>query len=201
MEPLRSRRARWTAISLVLLFVAVLATIVLLAVTAEPDETPTRPTSTSTSPTSTSPSSGPGPTSGTSPPSTEPQDDSQTMVAVAVTRRTSTTRAARSRPPASAPSRATSTTVRTASSTSRKIGASAYCLRGGMANGRAVHDGAVASNVLPMGSRWRVLQGPLQGRIFEVEDTGGPRVTFDVWMASCRQAVVFGRPVLEIAPA
>lgn len=70
-----------------------------------------------------------------------------------------------------------------------------------MANGKTVHDGAVASNVLPMGSRWRVLGGPLDGRVFEVSDTGGSRVTFDVWMASCRQANIFGRPTLQIAPA
>lgn len=71
-----------------------------------------------------------------------------------------------------------------------------------MANGKTVHDGAVASVVLPMGSRWRVVSGGgLAGRVFTVEDTGGPRATFDVWMASCPQAVRFGRPALVIEKA
>ena len=80
----------------------------------------------------------------------------------------------------------------------RSIGASAYCLSGRMANGRQVHDGAVASVVLPMGSTWRIVQGKLEGKVLTVEDTGGPRATFDVWMASCSQAMAFGRPRLVI---
>lgn len=80
----------------------------------------------------------------------------------------------------------------------RTIGASAYCLRGGMANGQQVYDGAVASVVLPMGSRWRIVQGKLEGKELTVADTGGPRATFDVWMASCPAAMNFGRPTLVI---
>lgn len=84
----------------------------------------------------------------------------------------------------------------------RSIGSSAYCLRGRMANGRQVHPGAVASVVLPMGSRWRVTSGGgLVGQVFTVEDTGGPRATFDVWMPSCPAAIRFGRPTLRIEPA
>ena len=80
----------------------------------------------------------------------------------------------------------------------RSIGASAYCLQGTMASGRRVYDGAVASTVLPMGSRWRIVEGKLVGKELTVEDTGGPRATFDIWMASCQACFDFGRPRLVI---
>lgn len=69
-----------------------------------------------------------------------------------------------------------------------------------MANGERVHDGAVASHVLPRGSRWKVLDGPLAGRVFTVKDTG-PKATFDVWMSSCGAARQYGRRDIGITPA
>lgn len=80
----------------------------------------------------------------------------------------------------------------------RSIGASAYCLSGNMANGERVHDGAVASTVLPRGTSWKIIEGKLAGKVLTVKDTGGPRATFDVWMASCPAAIDFGRPTLVI---
>lgn len=80
----------------------------------------------------------------------------------------------------------------------RTIGSSAYCLRGNMANGAPVHDGVVASTILPQGSSWRIVKGKLEGKVLTVEDTGGRRATFDVWMASCSAAMAYGRPTLVI---
>lgn len=82
----------------------------------------------------------------------------------------------------------------------RRITSTAYCLTGTMANGQRVHDGAVASHVLPRGSSWRVLDGPLAGRTFTVEDTG-PGATFDVWMSSCAEARQYGRRDIGIERA
>lgn len=186
MESVGRKTDLWSGV-LLALFCAVLAVLILWARygTKGPSHPPDPTTSTTASPS----------TSGPEPTTTEPQDDTEGRQETArVIHRTSTTRAARSTVRASTPSTAV---VRPPSGT-RTIAASAYCLRGTMANGRQVHDGAVASNVLPMGSKWRVLGGPLDGRVLTVEDTGGPRVTLDVWMASCHQAIVFGRPSLRI---
>lgn len=71
-----------------------------------------------------------------------------------------------------------------AAGSQRRISSSAYCNKGRMANGERVHDGAVASKTLPRGSRWRVEEGPLAGRVYTVKDTGS-KAYFDVWMAQC----------------
>lgn len=88
-----------------------------------------------------------------------------------------------------------------ATGTMRTIESSAYCLSGRMKNGEHVHDGAVASVVLAMGTSWKVLDGPLAGRVFTVEDTGGPQATFDVWMSSCQAAINYGRRDVTIEAA
>ena len=61
------------------------------------------------------------------------------------------------------------------------------------ANGTYVHDGIVASNVLPFGTQIRIPE--LFGdKIFTVEDRMNKRIknTIDIWMPSVSSAVHFG---------
>lgn len=119
--------------------------------------------------------------------------------------------------PDTAPSTATSTTMATvvvppppvvvddpphlARSAPTSISSTAYCETGHMANGVPAHDGAVSSKVLPRGSSWLVLDGPLAGRTFTVEDTG-PLAFFDVAMPGrCADALVYGRHQILIEAA
>lgn len=80
---------------------------------------------------------------------------------------------------------------------SRSVSSTAYCLKGRMANGQRVHNGAVASKILPRGSRWKVLSGSMRGRVFTVKDTGS-KAYFDIWMSSCRAARIYGRQRIQI---
>lgn len=77
------------------------------------------------------------------------------------------------------------------------VRSTAYCLSGRMANGARVHDGAVASTILPRGSRWQVTTGPFAGRSYVVEDTGAP---FDIWMTDCAAARAYGVRHVVIIP-
>lgn len=79
----------------------------------------------------------------------------------------------------------------------RSVNSTAYCLQGTMANGERVHNGAVASKILPRGSSWRVLNGPLAGNVYTVKDTG-PSAYFDIWMSSCDAANQYGRREIQI---
>lgn len=76
-----------------------------------------------------------------------------------------------------------------------------YCLRGGMRNGEQVHNGAVAVNssryAALAGSSWTVLDGPMAGRTFTVKDMG-PKAQFDMWTASCDQAINYGRRSIRV---
>lgn len=80
------------------------------------------------------------------------------------------------------------------------ISSTMYCEGTVMANGRRVHDGAVSSHVLPRNSRWRVLSGPYAGRVFVVEDTG-PLANFDMYTASCPEAIRYGLRSIRIEAA
>lgn len=80
----------------------------------------------------------------------------------------------------------------------RTVSSTGYCETGRMADGEYAHDGAVSSKVLPRGSSWRVLDGPLEGRTFVVEDTG-PGAYFDVSMpGDCDGARAYGRHSIQI---
>lgn len=74
-----------------------------------------------------------------------------------------------------------------------------YCLQGVMRSGRYVYPGAVAvdPNVIPLGSRLRI-----DGlwREYVAEDTGGGVLGahVDVWMASCDDAIEWGRQTREV---
>lgn len=87
-------------------------------------------------------------------------------------------------------------TVSTSSSASTTFIATAYSLRGKMANGQNVHAGAIAADprVLPIGSIVYI-EGMGQ---FVVKDTGGAikGSRIDIWMSSRTAALQFGkRPV------
>lgn len=67
-----------------------------------------------------------------------------------------------------------------------------------MANGERVHDGAVAMNGVPFGTRFEVLSGPYAGRVLTVKDRIGHSSEFDIWMASCDAALNYGRRRISI---
>lgn len=68
----------------------------------------------------------------------------------------------------------------------------AYCLRGPMASGKYVYDGAVSVDPVfyRLGSLIKIGK-----RIYKAEDTGrdikGPG-RFDIWMSRCKDAIDFG---------
>lgn len=61
------------------------------------------------------------------------------------------------------------------------------------ANGTYVHDGIVATNLLPFGTRVEI-PALFGDKIFTVEDRMSPRMTgrMDIWMSSRAKAIVFG---------
>ncbi len=67
-----------------------------------------------------------------------------------------------------------------------------------MANGQYVHDGAVAMNCVPFGTRYLVLDGPRAGGTFTVKDRIGHGSDFDIWMASRSAAIAYGRRAVTI---
>lgn len=102
------------------------------------------------------------------------------------------------RPPSPAPARARTVRPRQDGGT-REVRSTAYCLRGTTASGAPAGDGVVASTILPRGSSWRILTGPLAGKVVKVLDTGGPKATFDVWVSSCEWAIkVYGARTIKI---
>ena len=87
------------------------------------------------------------------------------------------------------------------SSEERVTTSTMYCLSGTTASGTPVRDGVVGVSMGEFyrlkGSRWEVLTGPHAGRIFTVEDKG-PLADFDMWTASCREAITYGRRTIRI---
>jgi 3D (Asp-Asp-Asp) domain-containing protein len=66
-----------------------------------------------------------------------------------------------------------------------------YCLSGMMADGQYVHWGAVASNVLPMGSRVTIPSLGFAGAIEDRGDATMGAIGLDVWTPDCAQAYTF----------
>ena len=79
-----------------------------------------------------------------------------------------------------------------------RVKSTAYSLRGRMANGERVHDGAAAMNCVPFGTRYRVLEGPLAGKVFTVKDRVGRGSQFDVWMSNRASARAYGRRSIAV---
>jgi 3D (Asp-Asp-Asp) domain-containing protein len=83
----------------------------------------------------------------------------------------------------------------------RTFRATAYCLRGKTASGRAVRRGIVAADtrVLPLGTRIHMSAGKYSGN-YVVADTGGKvkgRV-LDIWVPSCAEARSWGRRSVQV---
>ena len=100
------------------------------------------------------------------------------------------------RPVEPAPATATSGVVSKGSFT-----ATAYCLRGRMANGQHVRRGVIAADprVLRLGSRVNLGAGAYSGQ-YVVSDTGGKikGKKIDIWVANCAEAKRFGRRTVTI---
>jgi 3D (Asp-Asp-Asp) domain-containing protein len=95
----------------------------------------------------------------------------------------------------------TLTLVMASSATARTmyVTSTAYCLRGTMANGRGVHYGAVAMNILPLGKRIRTNRSPFgRHRRFRVEDRIGWGTQLDFWVPSCGMAYAWGRRTVRV---
>lgn len=78
--------------------------------------------------------------------------------------------------------------------------ATAYCLHGGMRDGTTARPRSAASNVLPLGTKIRLVGRPfLRGmRRFVIRDTGSKLGDghLDLWTSSCGDALRWGhRPV------
>ena len=72
-------------------------------------------------------------------------------------------------------------------------------MSGRMANGQATHTGAAAMNGVPLGTKFRVLTGPLQGDVFTIKDRVGSGSDFDVAMpGECTAATRYGRRFVNI---
>lgn len=95
--------------------------------------------------------------------------------------------------PAPAPQRAPAT------GTVRRVSSTAYCLTGRMASGKFVYSGAAAMNGVPLGSRYRVLDGPRAGATFTIEDRIGHSSGFDIaYPGNCGAARQYGRRTISI---
>lgn len=68
-----------------------------------------------------------------------------------------------------------------------------------MASGRNTYWGAAAMNGVPLGSRYRVLDGPRAGSTLVVEDRIGHGSAFDVaYPGNCGAARAYGRRTISI---
>lgn len=90
----------------------------------------------------------------------------------------------------------------TSTSKSTSYRATAYCLKGRMANGSGVRRGVVAADprVLPLGTRIQLNAGSYSGT-YVVADTGGAvkgRI-LDIWVPSCSEAMRFGRRSVSVS--
>lgn len=76
-----------------------------------------------------------------------------------------------------------------------QMSVSAYSDHGTMANGEWTHDGAIASDDLPFGTRVVI-----NGRTYVVKDRfgGGYSNAIDIWMPSYEDAIEFGRQYLTV---
>lgn len=80
----------------------------------------------------------------------------------------------------------------------RIFSATAYCLKGRMANGQKVHSGAIAAD--PRVLRRNTVVTIVGRGTYVVKDTGGAIKgnRIDIWMPSCADAKKFGRQKVTI---
>lgn len=71
-----------------------------------------------------------------------------------------------------------------------------------MASGRSTYWGAAAMNGVPLGVRYRVLDGPRAGATLVVEDRIGHGSGFDIaYPGNCGAAMQYGRRTISIQRA
>ena len=101
--------------------------------------------------------------------------------------------------PAAAPRPAPAPAPVQSSAPVRRVSSTAYCLTGRMASGRNTYWGAAAMNGVPLGSRYRVIDGPRAGSTLVVEDRIGHGSAFDVaYPGNCGAARAYGRRTISI---
>jgi len=74
--------------------------------------------------------------------------------------------------------------------------ATAYCLRGTMADGSYTRPGSAAHNGLRLGTRIRLIgrvAGPRGRRRYVIRDRIGYGTQLDLWTGSCSTAIRWGR--------
>ncbi|MDQ4142598.1 MAG: hypothetical protein M3198_02465, partial [Actinomycetota bacterium] len=82
---------------------------------------------------------------------------------------------------------------------SRRVTSTAYCLKGRMASGKPPYEGAAAMNGVPLGAKFKVLDGPRAGEVFTIEDRIGRGSAFDIaYPGKCQHARQYGRRVIRI---
>ncbi len=81
----------------------------------------------------------------------------------------------------------------------RRVLSTAYCLTGRMASGKPVYEGAAAMNGVPLGTKFKVSDGPRAGEVFTIEDRLPRRSGFDIaYPGRCGQAHQYGRRSVRI---
>ena len=80
-----------------------------------------------------------------------------------------------------------------------RVESTAYCMTGYMANGQPTHTGAAAMNGVPLGTKFRIQSGPMEGEVVVVKDRIGSGSDFDVAMPDrCAAAYRYGRRTINI---
>jgi hypothetical protein len=84
----------------------------------------------------------------------------------------------------------------------RRVLSTAYCLTGRMSSGKPAYEGAAAMNGVPLGSKFKVMDGPRAGDVFTIEDRLPKRGGFDIaYPGRCGQAEQYGRRSIRIQQA
>ena len=82
---------------------------------------------------------------------------------------------------------------------SHTLASTAYCVTGLMANGHRTHQGAVAANRWPLGTRLHVSDSPYGPGVFTVEDRYGWGTSLDFAMpGDCQGAREWGRRDVQV---
>jgi 3D (Asp-Asp-Asp) domain-containing protein len=76
--------------------------------------------------------------------------------------------------------------------------ATAYCLKGKMANGQKPHRGAVATDSLPLGTKVHIDAGKYTGT-YTVKDRGVHGKRIDIWVPTKNEAVNWGRRTVKLS--
>jgi 3D (Asp-Asp-Asp) domain-containing protein len=80
-----------------------------------------------------------------------------------------------------------------------EVDSTAYCDKGITFCGTETHDGVVAvPDPVQCGTQFKILSGPLTGKVVTVEDRVVSGSQFDIWMEDCDAAIQYGRQRIQI---